>query len=725
MTNRWFGSRSLPRWCWRWLCAALTAGVVAGGASGADTARAEAPWGRGVVVRWDHYGVAHVEAPDLEGLFFGYGFAQMVSHGDLVLKLYGESRGRAAEYWGETYLENDRWVWRNDVPARAQLWFAAQSPAMQRQLTAFAAGMNAAVARHPSAVSDERRRALPVQPVDALQHVHRIVQFAYLSSAARIDAAVEGPAPALGGIGSNAWAIAPARSAGGHSLLLMNPHLPWRDWYTYYEIHLVAPGINLYGASQIGFPMLRFAFTDRHGFTHTVNNLDGSDLYRIDIASDGAGYLLDGVVQPFTTVVHRLRVRQPDDTWREELMTVPHTVHGPVVWDRDGLTLAQRTVSLNRPFAIEQYWGMALAPDFAAFEAELQRLQVPTFNIVYADREGNILYLFNGTLPRRSHGDHAHWSGLLPGNTAATLWQEVHDYAQLPRLLNPAGGWVQNSNDPPWTAHWPPPAELSPAAFPPYTAGTSYTLRTARSLRWLALEQPPPAAWTFEKLQEAQHDTHLELADRVLPALAAAVEAHGTDRARRAIDVLAAWDRRADADSRGAPLFIAWAERFAGPAFARRDGFAVPFDPLRPFDTPAGVQHPEQAAAWLDDAAQEIEARHTALDVAFGEAFRLRRDSVDLPARGAPGGLGSFHVVNYGPPGADGRRAANFGESFTAIVEFSDPVRAEVRLSYGNSSRPGSPHASDQLSLLASGELRPALRTPSEIEAATVRVDRF
>lgn len=712
------GFRSVPRWRWVGLGAAV---VLAGPVAAAEAEN----YGRGVVVRWDHYGVAHVEAPDLEGLFFGYGFAQMYSHGDLVLKLYAESRGRAAEYWGEDYLENDQWVWRNDVPARAERWFALQSPQMQRRLAAFAAGMNAAVARHPDAVSDERRRALPIEPVDSLRHVHRIVQFAYLSSAARVSAAAEGAAPALGGIGSNAWAIAPSRTVEGHALLLMNPHLPWRDWYTYYEIHLVAPGVNLYGASQIGFPMLRFAFSDRHGFTHTVNNLDGSDLYRLDLAPDGAGYRFDGEVRPFETVLRTLRVRRADGTLGTETLAVRHSVHGPVVWETDSLTLAQRTVSLDRPFAIDQYWGMALAPDFAAFEAELRRLEVPTFNVVYADREGNVLYLFNGTLPRRADGDHAYWSGILPGDTSAALWHDVHGYDELPKLLNPPGGWVQNSNDPPWTAHWPPPPELSPSAFPAYTAGTSYTLRSARSLRWLALEKPAPARWTFEALERAQHDTYLELADRVLPSLGAAVEAHGTERARRAFAVLAAWDRRAEVNSRGTPLFIAWAERLAGPAFARRDGFAVPFDPLRPFDTPAGLSDPAQAAAWLDEAAAEIEQRHGALDAAFGEAYRLRRDGVDLPARGVSGGLGSFHVVNYGPPGADGKRVANFGESFTALVEFSNPVRAEVRLSYGNASRPGSPHRSDQLALLSSGELRPALLTPSEIEAATVRVDRF
>src|SRR5882724_1431154 len=100
---------------------------------------------RGVEILWDKFGVAHVYAPDAEGLFFGYGYAQMQSHGNLVLKLYGESRGRAAEYWGEKSpdpvilngtdnLENDRWVQLNEAPERAARWFDLQTPEYKKYL---------------------------------------------------------------------------------------------------------------------------------------------------------------------------------------------------------------------------------------------------------------------------------------------------------------------------------------------------------------------------------------------------------------------------------------------------------------------------------------------------------------------------------------------------------------------------------------------------------------
>src|ERR1019366_6445479 len=134
---------------------------------------------RGVEILWDNFGVGHVYAQNHEGLFFGYGYIQMQSHGNLILKLYGESRGRAAEYWGEksdagatANLENDRWVRLNEAPERADRWLAQQTPEYQRYFAAFADGMNTYAERHPEALDPARKKGLPIRPVDSLLHVH-------------------------------------------------------------------------------------------------------------------------------------------------------------------------------------------------------------------------------------------------------------------------------------------------------------------------------------------------------------------------------------------------------------------------------------------------------------------------------------------------------------------------------------------------------------------------
>src|SRR5688572_18560927 len=117
---------------------------------------------RGVEILWDKFGVPHVYAKTVQGLFFGYGYAQMQSHGNLILKLYGESRARSSEYWGrgagDANLVLDRWVLTNDVPERGEEWYSQQTPEFRGYLDAFAAGMNEYTKRHPEKLDAERRK---------------------------------------------------------------------------------------------------------------------------------------------------------------------------------------------------------------------------------------------------------------------------------------------------------------------------------------------------------------------------------------------------------------------------------------------------------------------------------------------------------------------------------------------------------------------------------------
>ncbi|MDX2267239.1 MAG: penicillin acylase family protein [Bryobacter sp.] len=640
---------------------------------------------RGVEILWDRYGVAHVYAKDLEGVFFGYGYAQMQSHANLVLKLYGESRGRSAEYWGEKGLALDRWVHTNDIPERSAAWFAQQTPEFQKYLTAFAEGMNEYARKHPEAIAEEYRQVLPIRPVDSLQHTHRIVNFNYVSSQARVQAAVTSRAPALGGIGSNAWAIAPAKSKNGSPMLLMNPHLPWQDWFTYYEIHLNAPGVQLYGASQIGFPVLRFVFSNHLGFTQTVNSIDGSDLYRL--TPDGDGYRFDGERRSFERRTVSLQVKGKAAVPLEILKTV----HGPVVWNEAGKMIAMRTAGLDRPFLIEQYWKMALAKNFREYEAQLRRLQVPSFNITYADKAGHIQYHFNGLLPKRKKGDLAYWAGIVEGDTSETLWTDYHAYEELPKVSDPSSGWVQNTNDPPWTATLP---SLDWDKYPAYTAGRDYTMRTRSSL---AMLNDTPKL-DFAQLVAFKHSTRLVMADRLLPDL---LEAAPDSPAKQ---VLAQWDRNADNASPGAVLFTALMAKF-------KPDWRVPPDPKNPLNTPMGLKNADAAVKALAEAAREVESKYGSLAVAYGQVNRFRFRGADLPGNGADGALGAFRVIRFGPKGPV------HGDTFVACVEWTKRgPQAQVLLSYGNSSQPGTKHDADQLPLLSEKKLRTAWLSRKDVE---------
>jgi acyl-homoserine-lactone acylase len=651
-------------------------------------------------ILWDTWGVPHIYAKDIEDVFRAFGWAQMQSHGNLISRLYGAARGRGAEYWGKDYLESDRIVRTMGFPDNAPKWYEAQSPNFRRYLDAFVAGMNAYVETHPEQIADEVKVVLPLDVTDVTAHLQGLL-FRFLSLTGGCNQAFNAGSVAAG---SNGWAIAPKYSASGKPMLLVNPHLNWSGEETFYEAQLNAPGFDAYGAALVGSPVLNFAFNDYLSWTHTVNTIDACDLYELQEA-DG-GYSFDGQVRAFKTQTQTLKVKQEDGSLRDEELVVRRSIHGPVV-EKDGKGIAIRVVGVDQfPTygVLEQWWDMARAKNLTEFDSALQRLQISILNVVYADRDGHIMYLFNGQVPVRSQGDFAFWQGIVPGNTS--LWTEIHPYRDLPKIIDPPSGWVQNSNDPPWSATFP--QQLNPNDFPPYIAPRGpVSFRAQRGVRMLTKSNPI----SFEQMTEDKYSTRMELADRILDDLIAVARQYGSETARTAADVLQAWDRQADADSRGAVLFWFWVQELN-----LSNIFATPWDENNPLITPKGIADPRAAATALDTAANKIQSVFGNLYVPWGDIVRLRRGEVDLPGNGGPGELGIFRVIQPSPA-KDERFEPVFGDSYIAAVEFSNPVRAMVLTTYGNSTQPDSPHLGDQLVLAARKELRSAWRSRQEIEA--------
>jgi acyl-homoserine-lactone acylase len=349
---------------------------------------------------------------------------------------------------------------------------------------------------------------------------------------------------------------------------------------------------------------------------------------------------------------------------------------------------------------------MARAKNLTQFEAALKRLQLPMFTVMYADRDGHIMHLFNGQVPIRAQGNFEDWEGIIPGNTSKTLWTKTHPYRDLPRIVDPPSGWLQNANDPPWTTTFP--RALNPDQYPPYMAPRGpMDFRAQRSARMLDEDK----RISFEEMVKYKHSTRMELADRILDDLIPAARKYGDESARRAADVLEAWDRQADADSRGGVLFAQWVEGMDFPA-----AFATPWKEESPRTTPDGLADPQTAVKVLAIAAAKVEAAYGALDVAWGDVFRLKSGGKDLPANGGPGNLGIFRVLNFAPT-PDGHFQSVDGDSYIAAIEFSNPVRAMTLTSYGNATQPSSPPIGEQLQLFARKELHPVWRSRQEIIA--------
>ena len=679
------------------------------GATFAATGSAWAvPPAKGTEILWDRYGIPHIFAPDRASLFYAYGYAQMEAHAELLIRLYTQSRGRAAEFYGEEYLESDKWVRLNGIPERAKAWAAQQSPEFAPLLAAFVDGLNAWGKEHKDSLSLAARAQFPFRKEDVLAHGLRVIHYDWLVNAATVDARVRRAGIEIHG--SNEWAIAPSHSANGHAMLMSNSHLQWSDVHTYFEVQLTAPGVTSYGAVWVGIPVLRQCFTDYVGWTQTTNDPDGATLYRLTL-KDG-GYVLDGKVSPFEVKKQTIKVKQKDGSLRDEPFTVRQSIHGPLVVDRDGTAIALRVTALDRPGWFEQFWKMGLAHNLQEFQNALRMQQLPLFNTAYADRDGHIMYLYNATVPVRQQGDYAFWGGVIPGDTSALIWDpaKIVPYDQLPKVIDPPNGWVQNSNDPPWTSTYP--MVLDPSKFPPYLAAPmGITTRAQRGIRTLSAK----TTMTFEDVKAGKLSTHVETADQYLDDLIAATRGLGTDRAKGAADILTAWDRAADNDSDGTLIFY----RFllgAGPAFSSIGGYVVPFDEHRPLDTPRGFKDPSRAVALLDRVAADIEKQYGSLHVKWGDVARLRRGNSDLPGNGAPSMMGAIRTLDLGLF-ADGKAQGVHGDTFYAVVEFSRPIHAEALLGYGNWSKPGSKHVDDQLPLFSRKQMRPVWKTRVEIEA--------
>lgn len=686
------------------------------GLAAAAPAATPATHAGGGEILWDTFGVPHVYAKTEAGAFWGFGYAQAQSHGNLLLRLFGEARGRAAEYWGGADNETqDRWLVANDVPTRAVTWFRQQTPQMRADLDAFAAGINAYAAAHPDALDPAMRRVLPVSGTDVMAHAHRLMNYVYIASDRKVLA---DPTTNEAG-GSNAWAVAPSRSASGKAMLLANPHLPWApSMLTYYEAHLNAPGYSVYGATQVGLPVLRFAFNDDLGFTNTVNTMLGYASYKLTLA-DG-GYRYDGKVLPFTTAQKSYRVRQPDGTLKTVAFTQRYATQGPVFdLPKNGGTIALKVAGLDRPGVLQQYLDMGKAHDFAAFQRALRRMQVPMFNIVYADRAGHVMYIDNGILPRHADGDVATWSRPVAGDTSATLWRDVHGYDDLPKVVDPASGFVQNANDPPWLATWP--RQLDPKAFPAYVAPVGPVSQRAQHSVMLMTATPK---LSFDDFVARKLDTGSLMADRLLPDLLAAAKGNADPDIAAAAALLAGWDHKFDADARGALLFETWAALFAPRNFVDQSNYAVKWTLDDPLATPRGLKDPAAAVAMLKAAVAKTRQLYGALDRPFGESSRFHLGDVSLPGNGGFGNTGVFRTITWGPM-KNGERTPVHGETWVSMIEFSKPMKALGMMSYGNSSQPGSPHNSDQLRFLTSKTFRTLWIERTEVERHVEDRTRF
>jgi acyl-homoserine-lactone acylase len=400
-------------------------------------------------------------------------------------------------------------------------------------------------------------------------------------------------------------------------------------------------------------------------------------------------------VIPFEKKSIVLKVRQPDGTHKEQTVEFSYSRHGPVVGIKGDTAYAIRIAGMENTQLFYQWHLMAAAEDRAQFERALKMMQLPMFNVIYADVKGNIFYLFDGNVPRRDEGDWRFWHGTVDGSYSKYIWHQTLPYTALPKLLNPSTGFIQNANDPPWTCTYPP--LLQRGHFPLYLSTQEMDLRPQRAVNMIKND----SMITASGLAAYKLNTGMEAAERFLPDLLAAAGQSGDSMAQKAAAVLRGWDRMTDTGSRGAVLFARWLDKVTP------EMYASPWNPEYPVTTPAGLKDPRAAVDLLEQAAREVIKEQGSLDIAWGQVYRFRLNQLDYPANGGAGQYGIYRTI-YSVRDKDGKYRAVAGDSYVAITEFGKPVKAQVLLSYGNASQPGSKHVGDQLLLLSNKELRTA-----------------
>ena len=445
---------------------------------------AQAKASSSAVIRWDTYGVPHIYGPDVLTVERGLGYAQMEAHAETILNTVARARGRASEFFGagdgNANITNDTNVRTLGIPERAKRWLAqgdaVRTPdglTQSQLLAAFCAGANEYAQRNAATIDPRLQAILPIVPTDVTATEQSTIWFTFITNTDNIAggnlsspglleslwqtggiAAANAAARNMSPTGSNGWALGRKKSATGNPILMGNPHLPWGNnqpapglgIYQWLEANLVVghperPRLNASGVTFAGAPFIGVGFNDYLGWTHTNNTIQASNLYQLTLDPTGTRYKFGGRSLPLSIRTGTFLVKDlATGTLTPQTISIKSSIQGPVIaTSNDGLTaLALRVAGLDQPSLITQYWSMIEARNLAEFTAADSMLQMPFFNVIYADRDGHILYKFGGRQPVRNGGKWADYSGILDGTDPTKVWTRTFTWDEVAGHHRPA-----------------------------------------------------------------------------------------------------------------------------------------------------------------------------------------------------------------------------------------------------------------------------------------------
>jgi acyl-homoserine-lactone acylase len=682
-----------------------------------------------VTIIRDDWGIAHVHGNTDAEAVFGMIYAQAEDDFNRVETNYLNSLGRLAEAEGEKAIWQDLRMKLFIDPDSMRADYAASPVWLKRLMNAWADGLNYYLQTHPAV---KPRVITRFEPWMALSFTEGSIggdiesisldelEAFYGDTAAR-PAAGEASTGPKEPSGSNGFAIAPANTVNHRTLFLINPHT---SFFFRSELQMTSDsGLNAYGAATWGQLFLYQGFNNRLGWMHTSTGADVIDEYAESVVQRGERlfYRYGREARPLRTGIIRVPYRTSAGM-TSRTFTVYRTHHGPVVRAANGKWISVRL--MEKPIeALSQSFLRTKARTLAEYRKVMELHANSSNNTVYADADGHIAYFHPQFIPRRA--DRFDWTHPVDGSDPATEWHGVHSVEDSPHVVDPPNGWIQNTNDWPYSAAGP----YSPKRenFPRYMDEAGESPRGLHAIRVLEGRKD----FTLERLRDAAFDSYLTAFANLVPPLLRAYDqmADGDSLKSRLAEPVAAlrgWDYRWSAGSVPTSLAVYWGETLSVLVQGQANAAGIPTYEYMMSGATAQDRLSALAAA-CDRLTRDFGTwktpwgtinRFQRLTGAIVQPFSDSAPSTPVPFTSARwGSLASFGARTY--PNTK-RMYGTSGNSFVAMVEFGqDSVRARAVTAGGESGDPQSHHFNDQAERYANGRLRPVYFYPGQLVGHT------
>ena len=495
--------------------------------------------------------------------------------------------------------------------------------------------------------------------------------------------------------GSNGYAIAPALSSEGKTRLISNSHQPLRGNVAWYELVVHSDeGWDFAGANFPGSPFPFLGHNKNLGWTNTVNRPDLIDIYKLTLNEKRNAYRLDGKWLPLGKKRVWLKIKYGPFVIPYPKM-VYRSIHGPVIMSESG-AYALRYAGMDQLDMLTQYYRINKARDFAEWQAAMAGQGVPATNFIYADAKGNIGMFYNAMFPDRAPG--FDWRGVLPGDTSKAVWQNALPFTRVPALVNPASGYVMNANNTPYIAAGPG-DELKRDSFSPLMGiEDDQTNRSRRSIQLLEAAAASDGTISGEEIRRIKYDTAYVRAGY----------------AKDWMDKIAALDLKDDAELvRAQALLGKWDWDLDGTGAADTLALMVLRPANRAHYQRGDLPDPREI---LQETVDHLTKYFGRIDPPMLDVLRLRQGDVDLPI---DGGNDTIRASTLWDVEDDGRLSVRHGDSFIMFAEWDEAGKVTSRSiqPFGSATtRPDSPHYTDQMKLFVEKKLKPVWFDPALLE---------